>query len=139
LSLPLTLAYTYTQATFQNSFESEFGPWGTVAEGDELPYVPNHQLAASLGVQYQRVSVTMSGKYTSAMRTAAGQGAILETESTDASLVLDLAADVTVARYAKVFASVRNLTDEVYIAARRPAGLRPGLPRTLMLGIKARL
>ena len=33
-----------------------------------------------------------------------------------------------------VHAWVRNLTDEVYVAARRPAGVRPGLPRTLFLG-----
>jgi outer membrane receptor for Fe3+-dicitrate len=29
---------------------------------------------------------------------------------------------------------VLNLTDQVYTAAARPAGLRPGLPRTLSAG-----
>jgi hypothetical protein len=29
--------------------------------------------------------------------------------------------------------------DEVYITARRPAGIRPGMPRSLMAGIKADL
>jgi len=31
---------------------------------------------------------------------------------------------------------VRNLGDVTYVAARRPAGLRPGLPRTALVGIE---
>ena len=34
LSLPLSFNYTFTNATFQNSFESEFEPWGQVEEGE---------------------------------------------------------------------------------------------------------
>lgn len=36
-------------------------------------------------------------------------------------------------------ANVYNLTDATYAVARRPAGLRPGLPRTVTLGLRARL
>ena len=137
LSMPARLAYTYTQATFQNAFESEFEPWGTVAEGDELPYVPNHQLSLSLGLQTMRFGVDLSGKYVGRMRTAAGQGAFIDHQSTDAHFVLDLAADYSLTRQVKLFASVRNLTNEAYIVARRPAGVRPGLPRLFLLGVKA--
>jgi Fe(3+) dicitrate transport protein len=42
--LPVRLTYTYTHAEFRNNFQSQFGPWGTVRFGDELPYVPRHQL-----------------------------------------------------------------------------------------------
>jgi Fe(3+) dicitrate transport protein len=31
---------------------------------------------------------------------------------------------------------VRNVTDEAFIVARRPAGVRPGMPRTLLLGVR---
>ena len=33
--------------------------------------------------------------------------------------------------------AVRNLLDARYVASRRPAGLRPGLPRTVLIGIRA--
>ena len=137
LSMPARLAYTYTQATFQNAFESDFEPWGTVAEGDQLPYVPNHQLSLSLGLQTVRFGVDLSGKYVGQMRTAAGQGDFIDHLSTDAHFVLDLAADYSLTRQVTLFASVRNLTDEAYIVARRPAGVRPGLPRLFLLGVKA--
>jgi hypothetical protein len=35
------------------------------------------------------------------------------------------------------FAAVTNLTDQINIVARRPAGVRPGMPRAVKLGIKA--
>ena len=137
LSLPAHLAYTYTKATFQNAFESEFEPWGTVAEGDELPYAPKHQLSFGLGLQTMRVGVELSGTYVGRMRTAAGQGAYIDHQSIDAHFVLDLAADYRLTRQVKLFGSLRNLTDEAYIVARRPAGVRPGLPRLFLLGVKA--
>ena len=34
------------------------------------------------------------------------------------------------------FVSVQNISDEAYIVARRPAGVRPGLPRTFVAGLK---
>ncbi|GAB5520390.1 MAG: TonB-dependent receptor [Rhodothermales bacterium] len=135
-ALPVRVSYTYTQATFQTAFESDFEGWGTVAIGDELPYLPEHQLNVRFGVETRRFAAYANGSYVSAMRTQAGQGDFVPSQSTDARFVLDLSADVQVTRYAAIFASIRNLTDATYIVARRPAGLRPGLPRTLSLGVK---
>ncbi len=135
-AIPFSIAYTYTSAEFQNSFESDFGAWGTVAAGDEMPYVPQHQLAARLGYEAERYGVHAGAKYVDEMRTVAGQGNIPENERTDAHLLLDVAAQYSVTRAVKLFGSLRNLLDETYVAARRPAGVRPGAPRTLMLGIK---
>jgi Fe(3+) dicitrate transport protein len=137
-SIPAELAYTYTSATFQTAFESDYDPWGTVAEGDELPYVPPHQLAIRLGIDgLYGFGVTLSSKYVSSMRTVAGQGDIADGQSIDGHTVLDVASNYDVTRWATVFASVQNLTDNTYAVARRPAGLRPGLPRTFRLGVKA--
>lgn len=137
LSMPVQLTYTFTRAEFQRAFESDFEPWGTVVEGDELPYVPKHQLAGSLGLQTLRFGINLSAKYVGQMRTLAGQGAFADQERTDAHLVLDVAADYHLARQVALFASVRNVTDAAYIVARRPAGARPGLPRLFLLGVKA--
>ncbi len=139
LKLPARLAYTYTDAEFRNAFESEFGPWGTVAVGDELPYVARHQATATLGAEWSRYSIETRAFYVGPMRTEAGQGAIPENREIESHLVFDIAADVFVGRGATVFASVRNVFDEVYVAARRPAGLRPGLPQTFLLGVRTSL
>ena len=70
------------------------------------------------------------------MRTIAGQGSISNNESTDAYLLTDLNLGYRINEYAKVFMDIKNLTDETYIVARRPAGLRPGLPRYVLGGIQ---
>ncbi len=136
-SMPVSFSYTLSQATFEHAFQSQFEPWGQVTKGDELPYLPHHQLATSLDLIGTRAEVHVTGRYISRMRTQAGQGAFLPSQSTDPVFVLDVAADYRLAPQVKLFASVRNLTNTVYIASRRPAGLRPGLPRQFLLGIKA--
>ncbi len=137
-SLPAEVSYTLTNATFQTAFESEYGPWGTVESGDELPYLPQHQLAARVGIDgWHGLGLTLNGKYVSAVRTTAGQGNLVDGQHIDGHLVLDVSANYDVTRFATVFASIQNLTDTTYAVARRPAGLRPGLPRTLRLGVQA--
>jgi Fe(3+) dicitrate transport protein len=136
IGIPFRTAYTYTRTAFQNSFDSEFEPWGEVIQGDELPYVPRHQLFASLGIQGPRYGVTLGAKFSDKMRTVAGQGDFVDAQSTDAHLVFDLSADLAITNANKLFITVRNVFNETYIAARRPAGARPGLPRTLLAGVK---
>ncbi len=133
---PVSTAYTYTHSEFLNTFESTYEPWGSVEAGDELPYLPAHVFSASAAVQSSRALAGLFANYTSEMRTVAGQGAIPSFESTDARVILDLTAEYEMITHARVFASMQNVTDEAYIAARRPAGVRPGMPRTFIAGLK---
>ena len=71
------------------------------------------------------------------MRTVAGQGPIPEAQGTDAYFIVDMSANYQLHPNLSLFASVTNLTDQSYIVARRPAGVRPGLPRAFMAGLKA--
>ena len=135
LSLPINLSYTYTSAGFRTSFESEC--WGTVNAGDMLPYLAPHQLVLNTSLEHQKFNINLSSKYTSAMRTVAGSGAIDPKESTDEVIVLDLSGQYNLSWHLGFFTSVYNLTNAVYIVSRRPAGVRPGLPRSLVLGVKA--
>ena len=50
--------------------------------------------------------------------------------------VLNAGAEVTVSSGGAIYASVQNVLDRRYVVARRPAGARPGLPRTLMVGYR---
>jgi len=71
------------------------------------------------------------------MRTKAGQGDIPDNEKTDAYFVLDASVSYLMHKNVALFANATNLTDEMYAVARRPAGLRPGMPRAFNVGIKA--
>ena len=135
-SLPVRVAYTLTDTKFRNSFQSGFGPWGTVQFGDELPYVPRHQLHASIDVDRQVWRARLDSTYVGGMRTVAGQGAYVDAQSTDAYLVVGLSGEYTLRSGVGVYASIRNLTDNTYIVARHPSGVRPGLPRLLMAGLR---
>ena len=135
LRLPLRLAYTYTSAEFMNTFDSDFSGWGNVERGDEIPYIPDHQLYAGLSVVGKRWAGYLDANYTSDTRTQAGSGPIAESQRVDARMLFDLKAETVISERFKLWAQLLNATDEVYVAARHPAGLRPGRPRTALFGV----
>jgi Fe(3+) dicitrate transport protein len=135
-SVPLQVSYTLTRATFGSEFESDYGPWGTVEVGDRLPYLPTHQLFASAGLQRGAWSGRVNVAASSRMRTTAGQGEPPASERTDAFGVLGVGVDWEIHQGGTVYLAVENLTDARHVVSRRPAGLRPGLPRTLQAGVR---
>lgn len=136
LDLPLGLQYTWTtEAEFKNAFDSDFGPWGDVQVGDELPYIPEHQLRAAGGLETQTWNVNLAATYVGKMRTVAGQGPHLDSETVDSHVVWDLLARWRFTDSLSSYIKVDNLFDETYVAARRPAGVRPGLERTAYVGL----
>ena len=140
LDLPLGLRYTWTREfEFQNAFDSDFGPWGTVEAGDEMPYIPEHQLRATAGIGDATWRVDLAASFTGRVRTEAGQGAFVDSESIDSRVVWDLMASWQLNDSFSAYVKVDNLLDETYVAAARPAGLRPGLPRTGYIGFTYRL
>ena len=72
LSVPLRGSYTYSKAEFQNGFASSFEEWGTVEPGDELPYLPEHQLQITAGLAGGRWRTDLSATYVGEMRVVAG-------------------------------------------------------------------
>ncbi|SFD74641.1 Fe(3+) dicitrate transport protein [Thiohalospira halophila DSM 15071] len=131
---PFRVAYTWTDTEFGSA--SDTGTWGNVEPGDEMPYLAEHQLFASAGVVRSDWQAHLSAKYMDEMRTSPGSGSIPGDEGTDAHTVFDLAGEYRVTDNGRVYVNVENLTDEEYVAARRPAGARPGMPRTAKVGWK---
>ena len=138
-ALPVRVAAAWTDARFEGAFESEFDGWGSVAAGDALPYVSPWTLFAQLGVERGPLRLDVSASAVAPTRAVAGQGPIPDDARIDGRLVLDVSAEAALARGVALFGTVRNATDARYVAARRPAGLRPGLPRTVGLGLRTRL
>jgi Fe(3+) dicitrate transport protein len=137
LSIPGRLSYTFTDARFLTDFQSADPIFGSVRAGDQLPYVPAHQLNASIGVEMAKWGVNLSGTYTGRMREIAGQGEFKDGETTDDFFLLDASANVRILRWLTLYGTGRNLLDAAYIVSRRPYGARPGAPRWLQIGAKA--
>jgi Fe(3+) dicitrate transport protein len=136
MSLPLSFQYTWTaEAEFNNTFASGFEPWGDVRIGDELPYIPQHQMRASAGLQTDRWGVNLAASYVGQMRAIAGQGAFEPGDTIDSHVVWDFISRWNWSDSWSSYVKVDNLFDEVYIVSRRPAGVRPGLERTAYLGL----
>ena len=134
--LPLTIAYTYTNAIFQNSFVSTFEDWGTVAEGDQFPYLAQNQLTVGISLEHTKFGINVSSRYMDEMRTSPGQGDIPNDEKTDSYLAFDASAFYNVHSNITIFTNATNFTNQVYNVARRPAGLRPGMPSSFNVGVK---
>ena len=107
--------------------------------GDELPYIPEHQLRLSGGLVGQKWRFNVSASYIGDIRTTAGQGPMIDAESIEARVVWDMIAAWDFTSKLSSYVKVDNLFDETYNAARRPAGSRPGLPRSAFLGLTYRL
>jgi len=137
-SLPATLVYTYTDATFLSSFDSEFEGWGTVNEGDKYPYLSKHQATFTLGVEHSKFNVYGNINYKSDMFTQPTQDYDNSKIKIPSYFTADISANYYLSKQTTLFASATNVTNEKYVVAKRPAGLRPGMPRAFYLGIKVK-
>jgi Fe(3+) dicitrate transport protein len=139
-TFPFSLRYTWTtEAEFQNAFDSSFSPWGEVEVGDELPYIPEHQLRLAAGLEHERFNAHLAASFVGKTRSKAGQGAYLPGETVDSYVTVDFVAAYSLTQNLATYVKVDNLLDETYVAARRPAGVRPGLPRSAYVGFTYRL
>jgi len=136
LGVPLSLVYTLSDGAFQSSFNSGYEPWGNVLTGDELPYLPRHQLALNAGLDAGTWRINATINHVSAARAVAGSGPVPADQQVEARTLLDLAAEVELTPSTALFATVQNATDEVYNVGFAPAGARPGAPRLVMAGLR---
>ena len=138
LPLPVGLVYTWTDAEFQSGFESSYEPWGDVEAGDELPYVSDQQITLMAGIEASRWGMDFSANHVSEARARAGQGAIPAGERIDARWLVDAAAWVDLTETLRLRVKAENLFDETYVASIDPAGLRPGKPQEILVGLEVR-
>jgi len=131
ISYPIALTYTSTDATFDNSFDSDY--FGTVASGDDVPYIPSSVLAINAGF------VTESG-WSGYLRLAdhgrtCSSAACGIYESIEAYSYIDLSLRKRVNENLDVYGVLENVADHEDIAARSPKnGARSQKPQTFKLG-----
>jgi Fe(3+) dicitrate transport protein len=131
VSYPIAITYTSTDATFENSFDSDY--FGVVASGDDIPYIPSSVLAISAGF------ITDSG-WSGYLRMA-DHGSSCSTaacgayENIDAYSYVDLSIRKRVNENLDVYGVLENASDNEDIAARAPKnGARSQKPQTFKLG-----
>jgi Fe(3+) dicitrate transport protein len=139
VTFPVTVAYTFTQTRLLESFRSADPQFGQVEAGDELPYVPRHQVFASAGVETTFGGLYVNTTFIDTMREEAGQGEVPAGLKTDPLLTFDVNANWSVTRWGQLYLSARNVLDADAIVSRRPYGARPNAPRTVILGFKLSL
>ena len=131
VNYPIAITYTSTDATFDNSFDSDY--FGVVASGDDVPYIPSSVLAISAGF------ITESG-WSGYMRMA-DHGSSCSTaacgayENIEAYSYIDLSLRKRVNENLDVYGVLENVTDNEDIAARAPKnGARSQKPQTFKVG-----
>jgi Fe(3+) dicitrate transport protein len=136
IRLPFSINYSLTKTEFESDQKSFEPIFGSVNVGDELPYVPRHELRATAGVASRVASLDATVLYVSKTREVAGQGDIDQTIHTDAQLIVDASASVNLTSNIQLYAVGRNIFDQRYIVGRRPFGARPNAPRWIQLGTR---
>ncbi len=144
---PWYASATWTQAeldsdTTSGDVESIFSGG---RKGAEVPYVPEYQALIGTGLETERWGVFVDVSAVDATYTTASnvEGPVDLAGSpdesygkTDARVIVDLSGYRRLSPNVKLLASVHNLFDEEYVAARHPAGARPGKPQTALAGLE---
>lgn len=134
--LPFTTAYTFSRGEFASSFDSLDPVYGAVAAGDEIPYLPRHQVSSTLGVESERLGGVVGINYVSPMREEAGSEPLAQAWVTDEQLWLDAGLHGRVVGPLVLYANLRNVLGSQNIVGRRPYGARVNPPRWLQVGVK---
>ncbi|MDB3993477.1 TonB-dependent receptor [Gammaproteobacteria bacterium] len=135
LTFPVSLSYTATDASFKNTFESEF--WGDVTSGMDIPDLPDTQLALSVGFDTGdgwsgNMSVYSFGSTCSVASCSAGT-------KIDSHAEVDLVVTREFSDNLDGYLTIMNVTDEEDVVARAPKnGARAQFPRAALVGIRWR-
>ena len=131
-STPLSFVYTYIDAEFDTDINAtDF--FGDVSKGDPIPYIPEHQLRVSAGIEQPRWNAYISANYVDEVCVRASCGHF---ERTDDTLTVDLAGNFLFNDRITVFGRIENISGAEDILGRHPYGARPNKGRTATAGVR---
>lgn len=132
--VPVSIVYTYTDSEFKTSFDSGFPSWGIIEAGDELPYLPAHQLAINIGMAASGWDINVNPRFIDEMLEASGEGEVLSGRSTKAYWILDASASYELDNNSVIYVKAENIFDRQEVISRRPYGARPSKPQQFYIG-----
>jgi Fe(3+) dicitrate transport protein len=150
LRVPVNIAYTWTDARFNETFINGGGDWGSglINSGDFIPFITPHLLTVTAGIEAGKFDASLVSRYVGNTRTKPGQNALIVPEAgvkmndvnaLNGFLILDFSANYYVSRKLSLFTTVNNITNNTGIVANLPQGYRPNIPLSLNIGLKAKI
>ena len=136
IDMPLGAVYTYSRSEFKEDFESSFPLWGSITAGDEVPYLPKHQLTLTMELVSNGWQAALLAKYIGEMKETSGTGVNYEGVSTNSLTVLDFSSSYDIGDESSIYFKIDNIFEAVESVSRRPFGARPSKPRQATLGYK---
>jgi Fe(3+) dicitrate transport protein len=147
IKMPISIAYTFTNATFRETFQNGGGDWGSgiINKGDLIPFITPHLFTGSIGIETNQFNATLVARYVSETRTVPGQfkthvpSSNISYNSVNAIapfLMVDFSTNIQINKMLSAFATINNITNNKSIVANLPNGYRPNMPLGIMLGLK---
>jgi len=147
LTLPVSIAYTFTDAEFQETFLNGGGDWGSglISKGDKIPFITPHLLTANIGLSSNKIDLTLTSRYTGITRVSPGKDdyifpgekvKYMDINALNGFLLMDLSVNYRFTKSFTAFTTINNLTNNKGIVANLPQGFRPNMPLNINLGFK---
>ena len=132
VGVPVELVYTWMDGRFDTDIaDTDF--FGDVRAGDPMPYLPEHQLNATVGLASNRLRAHLAANFVGSTCARVPCGAF---EATDNALTFDAAVRFDWTAQASLFVRVENLGNVRDMVGRHPYGARPNKARTLAVGVE---
>ena len=149
-SLPLSIAYTYNEAKFMQTFVNAGGDWGTgtITKGEFIPFITPQLLSLNLGLESEKMNITLVSRYVGNTRIKTGNPTEIIASSNakynDVNTigeywVVDLSGNYRWTKFISLFSTINNALNNRYIVANLPQGFRPGMPFSVNFGAKINL
>ena len=146
IQTPAYVAATYTDARFMSSVASDDKEsiFAGAVQDNKLPYIPEANISFGIGAIYKKFSANLDGNFVSQ---AFADGSNMGSQSSgsermgriDSRIVIDGALGYQYSKKVRMFANIRNMTNNKYLVSRQPEGPRPGAPLTVMGGLEFNL
>lgn len=141
---PLSLSATLTDAEIANASTSGDAEsiFSGGQDGNDVPYVPDVQLAATAGLEGSNWGIDLTGTYVDEVfASASNTSRQLDPDGVpdarfgkiDSFFVMDASVYYELRSGVRVALGAHNLLDEEYVASRLPHGPRPGKPRSVFV------
>lgn len=136
---PYFANFTYTRAVLASDSNSKDAEslFAGGKKGNHVPYVPEIAFTVGTSLDFERLSLSLTGSYlddvfTTASNTSRQLDASGNPDArfgkTDDAFLVDIASQYRVLDNVSLIAGVQNAFDKRYIASRHPHGPRPGQP-----------